>query len=255
MNTTKLEREEAHEEKDFTVGEWVARHPGTARIFERHGIDYCCAGRRSLADACDRKGLDAGAILGIRAELAGIARTAQPEASIDWSAAPLRDLIGHIIASHHQFLRAEEPRLTYLAAKVAHVHGERHGELRELADVVIAIFGELRPHLDAEERDFFPACLRWEAEPGAESPPELLAGLAGLEKEHTAVGALLERIRTLTAGFALPPDACNSYRALFHGLEQLEADTHEHIHKENNILHARVLARRPGSVRPKPSIP
>lgn len=248
MNTTTRERAEAHEEKDYTVGEWVARHPGTARIFERHGIDYCCAGRRSLADACGRKGLDAGAILEISAELAGIARNAPPEAAIDWSTAPLRDLIGHIIASHHQFLCAEEQRLTYLAAKVAHVHGERHGELRELADAVIAVFGELRPHLDAEERDFFPACLRWEAETGAEPSSELLAGLAGLEKEHTAVGALLERIRALTAGFAPPPDACNSYRALYHGLEQLEADTHEHIHKENNILHARILARRTGSL-------
>jgi regulator of cell morphogenesis and NO signaling len=243
MSRTTSERPEAQEEKDLTVGEWVARHPGTARIFERHAIDYCCAGRRSLADACGRKGLDAGAI---RAELMGLAKAAPSEASRDWTSASIGDLIANIISTHHQFLRTEEPRLAYLAAKVAHVHGERHPELAELADAVIGVFGELRPHLDAEERDFFPACLRWEAEAGSAPPPELLAGLAGLEKDHTAVGALLERIRALTAGFEAPPDACNSYRALFHGLEQLESDIHEHIHKENNILHARILARREG---------
>jgi regulator of cell morphogenesis and NO signaling len=194
-----------------------------------------------LEDACGRKGLDAGEV---RAELARLAAGPAPEEAAEWREAPLGALIDHIVASHHQYLRNEEPRLTWLAAKVANVHGDRHPELADLADAVLAVFAELRPHMEAEERDFFPACRRWEAVPGAIPSAELLTGLAGLEEEHKAVGALLERIRALTSGFRPPQDACNSYLALFHGLEQLEADIHAHIHKENNILHARLLARR-----------
>ena len=38
-----------------------------------------------------------------------------------------------------------------------------------------------------------------------------------------------------------PADGCGSYQALFAGLEQLEADTHLHIHKENNLLFPAVV--------------
>ncbi|HNT89616.1 MAG TPA: hemerythrin domain-containing protein, partial [Candidatus Hydrogenedentes bacterium] len=40
-----------------------------------------------------------------------------------------------------------------------------------------------------------------------------------------------------------PPDwACNSYRAVLDGLQSLERDLHQHIHKENNILFPRAVA-------------
>jgi regulator of cell morphogenesis and NO signaling len=59
--------------------------------------------------------------------------------------------------------------------------------------------------------------------------------------EHDVTGALLERIRARTDGFAVPPDACTSYRQLYLGLADLEADTHLHMHKENNLLFPAVL--------------
>lgn len=40
---------------------------------------------------------------------------------------------------------------------------------------------------------------------------------------------------------AAPEGACNSYRAMLAGLEEMELDLHEHIHKENNVLFPRVL--------------
>ncbi|RAV23733.1 iron-sulfur cluster repair di-iron protein, partial [Staphylococcus warneri] len=36
-------------------------------------------------------------------------------------------------------------------------------------------------------------------------------------------------------------DACGSYRAMLAGLEEMERDLHEHIHKENNVLFPQVL--------------
>ena len=49
-------------------------------------------------------------------------------------------------------------------------------------------------------------------------------------------------IRWITLDHTPPPDACGSYRALYAGLAQLEADTHLHVHKENNVLFPAVLA-------------
>lgn len=222
----------------LTVGQWVARHPGSARIFEIHGIDYCCGGKRTLEDACAGRGLDAAAL---REELASSLDETPAEPGIDWGSASLADLVDHIEQTHHRYIREEEPRLKALARKVAQVHGQRHPELIALSTVVEKVFSDLEPHLDQEEKILFPACRKSGAAGSGAAPDPVLATVpTGLEAEHLELGKLLETIRNLTSGFELPQDACNSYLALFHGLEHLEADLHEHIHKENNILHARL---------------
>ena len=60
-------------------------------------------------------------------------------------------------------------------------------------------------------------------------------------REHDELGSLLRSLRAVTGDFTVPDDGCASYTALFEGLEQLEADTHLHVHKENNVLFPRVV--------------
>ena len=36
------------------VGEIATEHPLTARVFGRHGIDYCCGGQVPLHEACEK---------------------------------------------------------------------------------------------------------------------------------------------------------------------------------------------------------
>jgi len=55
--------------------------------------------------------------------------------------------------------------------------------------------------------------------------------------------AALEPMLAVTGDYTLPADACNSYRSLFAGLQKLEADLHQHIHLENNILFSRAATR------------
>jgi regulator of cell morphogenesis and NO signaling len=59
--------------------------------------------------------------------------------------------------------------------------------------------------------------------------------------EHDAAGDMLRAIRSLTKDFTLPDDACISYQTLYHALEEFEADLHQHIHLENNILFPRAV--------------
>jgi regulator of cell morphogenesis and NO signaling len=59
--------------------------------------------------------------------------------------------------------------------------------------------------------------------------------------EHDTAGELLATLRSLTGGYVTPADGCASYQMLYAGLAELEADTHLHIHKENNVLFPAVV--------------
>jgi regulator of cell morphogenesis and NO signaling len=226
---------------DKTVGQLVTEHPDRSRIFERLGIDYCCGGKRSLKDACERLNLDPSAVL---RELESADAAGSIEEETDWSTAPLGELVDHIVTTHHGYLREALPRLAYLAARVATVHGEAHPELRKLQRVYNAFQRELDQHMEKEERVLFPLCRELET---ARVLPEFHCGSVNLPilrmmVEHQDAGDALARMRELTNDFTPPADACNTYRAMLAGLAELERDMHQHVHKENNILFPRAAA-------------
>jgi regulator of cell morphogenesis and NO signaling len=215
-----------------TVGELVAERPARSRVFEELGIDYCCGGRLSLAEACARKGLDPDEV---SRRLTAIAFV-EPET--DWRAAPLAALCDHIVSTHHAFLRRELPRLRGLLTKLVRVHGDRHPELRDTLDVFGAFADELTAHMTKEERVLFPLIAGLES--GAvPRTPFVLQPIAVMEAEHDDAGRALAEMRRLTGGYEAPADGCGTYRVALAGLAELEADMHEHVHKENNILFPR----------------
>ncbi len=210
--------------------------PGSIAVFERHGLDYCCGGKQSLADACADRGLDAERVLAELLEIAG-GDTGAADA-IDWSRAEAPDLIDHLLRTHHVYLKENMPRLAALADKVARVHGDNHPELVAVREVYHKFVADMGPHMAKEEQILFPAILQ-SANGGMAFP--IWQPIAVMEAEHDEAGRDLARLRDLTRGFQVPEDACTSYRLLLSGLADLERDTHTHIHKENNILFPRVL--------------
>ncbi|HSL82802.1 MAG TPA: iron-sulfur cluster repair di-iron protein [Thermoanaerobaculia bacterium] len=237
---------------DTHVAKIATRHPGTIRVFQRHGIDFCCGGKRPLADASAEQGLDLEAL---RRELAAAA--AGPEADErDWDEAPLAELVDHIVTRFHDRLREELPRLAAMADRVLTVHGEKHPDvLPALARTFHGLRAELESHTMKEEQILFP----WicEMERGATGGASRGCGVAGLpggagvpgasvegpiavmEAEHDDAARALAELRRLTGGFQPPTGACTTFRGLYHGLAELEADTHRHIHLENNVLFPR----------------
>jgi regulator of cell morphogenesis and NO signaling len=91
-----------------------------------------------------------------------------------------------------------------------------------------------------EEEILFPAIVEM-VENGATSLP-VDGPIACMLHEHDDAGNALSRLRELTHGFTPPPEACNTYRALFVGLAELEDDLHRHIHLENSVLFPAALA-------------
>ncbi len=221
-----------------TLGELVNTHPQLARELERLGLDYCCRGGRTLAEACDAAGFDADKTA---AALTALIR--RPAAVQDWTTMTAAELVDHLVSTHHQHLWAELPRLTDLVAKVARVHGASHAELEELEAVFDDLRTDLEPHMLKEEGVLFPMIKELSV---ATTAPTFHCGslrnpISVMLIEHDRAGALLARLRELTQGYAPPVDACASYEACYRGLAELEADTHLHIHKENNLLFPMVV--------------
>ena len=217
---------------EMTLGAIVTSHPSLARELERRKLDYCCGGAITLGQACRDAGLDAELVAGELASSIG------DEGPASWAHLDVDDLVAHLVETHHRYLWDELPRLEALLDTVVEVHGDRHPELHEIAACFHAIRADIEPHLVKEERVLFPAIRQLASAPTA---PTFGFGSIGnpisaMLRDHDELGALLQDLRTSTNDYAVPDDGCASYRALFDGLAQLEADTHLHVHKENNIL-------------------
>lgn len=217
------------------LGELVTERPPTARVLERHHLDYCCHGQITLGEACAAAGLAVDQVLD---ELAAVAAAPAPQ---PWTTMGPTELADLIEATHHRFLREELPRLTELGTKVVGVHGERHPELADVARCLAALRADLEPHLMKEERVLFPIIRQLEADRTAGTTSAFHCGsvqnpIGVMLLEHDAAGHLLERLRRLTGDYRLPDDACASYALWYRGLEELEHDTHQHVHKENHRL-------------------
>jgi regulator of cell morphogenesis and NO signaling len=220
-----------------TLADVVTSHPELARELERHGLDYCCHGDRSLIDACRAADLDPAVVA---VDLEAVAR---PGGAAPWADLDVGALADHIEATHHQYLWRELPRLGELVEKIVAVPGDRHPELTEVATLFAVLRAELEPHLVKEEQVLFPMIRQLGQ---ATSRPTFHCGrisnpISMMLREHDHAGELLEQLRATSGGFRVPDDGCASYRACYEGLAELEADTHLHVHKENNVLFPAVV--------------
>jgi len=212
---------------DVTLAELAVRHPAASRVFRREGLDFCCRGKRTLADACRSQTLDAEAIL---REI----ETAPNERATDWSLRPLADLVQHIVAHYHEPLRREFPELIEMARKVESVHANKPSTPRGLGDHLALMEGEVLDHLAKEEQVLFPMIVAGRGRL-ASAPVQVM------EHEHKDHGENLERVRSLTNDLTPPDEACTTWRALYLRLATLESELMDHIHLENNILFPRAL--------------
>jgi len=228
-----------------TVRELALENPAATRVFEKLGIDYCCGGSQSLEQACQAANLPIDQVLD-SLEAAEIA--SQPAgAGRDWQRASLTDLIAHIISTHHKYVRKEITRLGPLFEKVCSVHGKNRPELLQIEETFEALAQELTMHMMKEEMVLFPYVTRME-EAVIQKEPVLPPPFGTVQNpvsmmmhEHDSAGNALRAIRQASNGFTPPPDACVSYQNLYRALLDFEADLHQHIHLENNILFPRAI--------------
>ncbi|HEU4479297.1 MAG TPA: iron-sulfur cluster repair di-iron protein [Pyrinomonadaceae bacterium] len=227
-----------------TVSELLLEKPAAARVFEKMGIDFCCGGQRSLADAC------ANAVVDLQTELTLSGRAQPTERNVQTTT--LENLINYIVVKHHSFTRREIARLNALSDTVCMVHGENHPELLDIYVLFRELGADLETHMTKEERMLFPYVIGMEAAASKQQVPLFRPPFGTVANpvrmmmlEHDRAGELLKKIRKLSSGYATPADACVSYKTLYAALEELEKDLYQHIHLENNILFPKAIEMEP----------
>lgn len=147
---------------------------------------------------------------------------------------PQAQLIDHLLERYHARHREQLPELIRLASRVEQVHGHHLACPNGLADLLRDIEQELEGHMLKEEQVLFPM-LQMGLGPQAAPPIKVM------RFEHEQHGQALEQLQALTNHIQPPSDACNTWRALYHGLEVFHGDLLEHIHLENDVLFVRAL--------------
>lgn len=211
-----------------SLGDIATANPAATRVFLRHKLDFCCGGKRSLADACRPLGLDPQAIV---AELEREAMT--DGKTVRWEQRAQSELADHIESRYHAALRRDLPPLIEAARKVERVHAQKPDVPAGLAGLLTEFFAEMQQHMMKEEKILFPMIRR-------SMPADMVTmPVSVMEREHDTHGEYLASIRKLTGDLVIPAHACATWRALYDGLATVEADLMQHIHLENNVLFAR----------------
>jgi len=206
---------------DQAIGQIAVQLPGATAVFRRLKLDFCCGGQVSLAQAAADKGLDAQAVL---AELSALQRPTELPSATEPGA-----LIDHIIARYHDVHRAQLPELIRMAHRVEAVHRGNPDVPTGLGDFLEEVQQELVTHMHKEEAILFPM-LKSGGNPFVGQP------IGMMRAEHMDHGAALDKLNALTHDATPPEGACNTWRALYAGIAQLNEDLINHIHLENNVL-------------------
>ncbi len=216
------------------VGQLVADDYRTAPVFKRHGIDFCCNGNRSIAEACTRKAVESETLI---RELEEAIQTADTQ-GIDYKSWPLDLLAEYIEKKHHRYVDTRIQEISPFLDKLVRVHGDRHPELEEIRQIFNASAGELTVHMKKEEFMLFPYIKKMVKEGVPVRSPfgTVQDPIRAMMNDHDGEGERFRRIAELTDEYTPPADACNTYRVTYAMLKEFEDDLHLHIHLENNIL-------------------
>lgn len=219
------------------IADVVSDNLKAADVFEKYNIDFCCGGHISVEEACRERGLDHNQIIAeLEQNLNGDSDT-QYIQSLNSSG-----LADYIERKHHGYITESIPVLKQYLDKVCSVHGENHPELFTIRDLFDESAGNLTQHMKKEELILFPFIRKMQKAKDAgvtvEQPHfgHVNQPIAMMREEHENEGARFEEIDSVSEGYNPPPDACNTFRVMYHKLYEFEKDLHRHIHLENNIL-------------------
>lgn len=227
-----------------TVGELVRDDFRTAEVFKKFNIDFCCGGKKTINEVCSDNDISIDKLSNALAETETRSGADSGKNFKDWEP---DFLINYIINIHHKYVNENLPLLSEFTNKIASVHGERHPELIQIAELFQGIVSELQHHMMKEENILFPyiKTLNDTFKNGSKLTPSPFGTVRNpvrmMEMEHENAGSLLKQIRNLSDNFNLPEDACNTYTVTYKKLDEFENDLHQHIHLENNILFPRAI--------------
>lgn len=201
--------------------------PGATAIFNHYQLSFCCGGKHTLKEAVHKANLS---LDEVTAELDKLHLTANEAA--DWQNASDQELINHLLDRYHQVHRKQLAELYRLAERVETVHGDHPHCPLGLASHIKLMAHALEDHMQKEEQILFPIL--------ANGQGQMATGpIRVMRQDHEHHGEDVAKIDELTNNITVPTGACNTWQALYLGLNSFKADLLKHIELENNILFAR----------------
>lgn len=223
--------------KESIIGDVVSKDYKSASVFKNYGIDFCCNGNRTIADACADKNINSEDVIN---EINNALSDNSNQAGIDYASWPLDLLADYIEKKHHRYVDSKIEEILPYLQKIARVHGDRHPELLEVEQLFLASAKELTSHMRDEESVIFPK-IRDLVSNSKFDEESLDQPIATLMHQHDQEGERFRRIEALTNQYTTPEDGCNTYRVTLAMLKEFEDDLHLHIHLENNILFPKAI--------------
>ena len=225
-----------------TLASIVTGNDRAVPVLEKYNLDFCCNGKRTLAQACTEKGIK---IESITAELASLTRVITKQ-KMPFAEMDAEQLIEYILIHHHFYVKQSMPAITAHLSKVAFKHGDRLPYMRDVYDMFVIVAREMTLHMQKEEEVLFPRIREAEllSRSGSSSegvPCFIQACINALEAEHEEVGAIMYQIRIATNNYTPPHDACTTFKVCLAELKEFEEDLHKHVHIENNILFPKAI--------------
>ncbi|WP_188206324.1 iron-sulfur cluster repair di-iron protein [Alkalibacillus aidingensis] len=219
------------------VSDIVSDLPKTSDLFRKHKIDFCCRGKVPLKDACEKRGLD---VKGVISQLEDIQQFSKQYNEMKPKSMDEELLINYIQLKHHRYLKDELPALAPYIKRVSKVHGPKQPHLIEIAKIYEELSSQLLEHTAIEDEQLFPSIKEFISQPSIEAFERLQSQFKTIEKAHEKTSELLTELREATDNFTPPASACGTYQLIYKRLADIEKDTFDHIHLENNVLFDKV---------------
>lgn len=221
--------------REQSISEIVTTFPLSSEVFRSAGIDYCCGGQRLLGDVIEEEGI---VETNLYRALDEMAQHSEPARSESFPEMKPEELVEHILIKHHAYLWEMLPEIHGRLITVLRAHGDRHPELYDVYKLLNELTRDMEPHLIREESELFPSVLNNET--NATQERRTLVRI--LEDEHDTTTEVLKQLRHATNDYSVPSDACDNFAELYKELEDLEKDTKEHYHLEDDILFKKITA-------------
>jgi len=226
-----------NELRNKTLSQIVTEHYQAAPIFEKYGLDFCCKGKRALETACTEKEIKLDAVL---EDLDKVIKASDKTSPVDQMS--LSELCAYIVRVHHGYTKLHLPQIHYYLLRVAEKHGENFPYMKEVYALFSELHKEMEQHMIKEEQVLFPRIEKMVMTGSVPLTGWLSDPIGLMEQEHDGAGTIMEKIRQLTNDYQPPAQACTTFRLSLAALQAFEADLHQHVHLENNMLFPKAIA-------------
>lgn len=215
---------------NWPVSQIAVEISGSAALFFRHKINFCYEGSKCLSEVLERENIDQQSIVD---ELLTLEKNNTK--ALDFDSQSNQEIIDYILQRYHETHKKQLAELQKLAIQVEVTHADHPlcpvGLVQHLANME----AELLLHMQKEESILFPLLAKG-------FNPVVNAPIQVMRSEHEKHLEQINRIYQLTNSVIPHDDACDTWRALYLGLQEFISDLNLHIHIENNVLFNRANA-------------